>query len=139
MNAGSLPLDAIFNRFIDEITLTPDELSIARAGATDVAEILRPTMRPLADALADPRTDHLISGGVGKRTAIHPLPSADLLYLLPADESAIALLQETLSAAFPTMIATPRSFFGVRRHGDGNDDGLCPPDHRTPGHFFHTR
>jgi hypothetical protein len=106
MDPSPAPLEETFNRYIDERALTQEELATARMRATEVADILRPKLRHEMDE----RPDHLVSGSVGKRTAIHPLPSVDVLYLLPADDAVIPLLQDALSASFATVIATPAYF-----------------------------
>jgi len=70
--------DPRFDRFIDRILLTPDELLLARKAAQNVAAILRAALQPGVDD----RADHLVVGSIGKRTAIRPLPAVDLVYLL---------------------------------------------------------
>jgi hypothetical protein len=70
-------LDSRFDRFIDYIRLAPDELLLARKAAQNVAAVLRAALQPDFDE----RADHLVLGGVGKRTAIRPLTSVDLVYL----------------------------------------------------------
>jgi hypothetical protein len=71
--------DPRFDRFIDRIMLTPDELLLARRAAQNVALALRLALQPDADE----RADHLVIGSIGKRTAIRPLAMVDLVYLLP--------------------------------------------------------
>ena len=70
--------DPRFDRFIDYILLTPDELLLARKAAQNVAGVLRNALQPGFDE----RADHLVIGSVGKRTAIRPLSAVDLVYLL---------------------------------------------------------
>ncbi|HMA51692.1 MAG TPA: hypothetical protein VKP60_18160, partial [Magnetospirillaceae bacterium] len=70
--------DPRFDRFIDYILLTPDELLLARKAAQNVAGVLRDALQPGFDE----RADHLVIGSVGKRTAIRPLSAVDLVYLL---------------------------------------------------------
>lgn len=70
--------DPRFDRFIDRLLLTPDELLLARKAAQNVAGILRAALRPGVDE----RADHLVVGSIGKRTAIRPLSTVDLVYLL---------------------------------------------------------
>jgi hypothetical protein len=70
--------DPRFDRFIDYILLTPDELLLARKAAQNVASVLRNALQPGFDE----RADHLVIGSVGKRTAIRPLSAVDLVYLL---------------------------------------------------------
>jgi len=71
--------DPRFDRFIDRILLTPDELLLARKAAQNIAAILRSALQPDVDE----RADHLVIGSIGKRTAIRPLAMVDLVYLLP--------------------------------------------------------
>ena len=71
--------DPRFDRFIDRLFLTPDELLLARKAAQNVAFILRAALQPEADE----RADHLVAGSIGKRTAIRPLSAVDLVYMLP--------------------------------------------------------
>jgi hypothetical protein len=70
--------DPRFDRFIDYILLSPDELLLARKAAQNVAGVLRDALQPGFDE----RADHLVIGSVGKRTAIRPLAAVDLVYLL---------------------------------------------------------
>lgn len=77
--------DLRFDRFIDYIRLTPDELLLARKAAQNVAAVLRAALQPGSDE----RADHLVLGAVGKRTAIRPLSSVDLVYL-PRDPKVTA-------------------------------------------------
>jgi hypothetical protein len=71
--------DPRFDRFIERLLLTPEELLLARKAAQNIAAILRAALQPEADE----RADHLVVGSVGKRTAIRPLAAVDLAYLLP--------------------------------------------------------
>ncbi len=70
-------LDSAFDHFINYIRLSPDELLLARKAAQNVASVLRAALQPNFDE----RADHLVVGSVGKRTAIRPLTSVDLVYL----------------------------------------------------------
>jgi hypothetical protein len=70
--------DTRFDHFIDRILLTPDELLLARKAAQNVAAVLRDALQPEVDE----RADHLVIGSIGKRTAIRPLHTVDLVYLL---------------------------------------------------------
>jgi len=70
--------DPRFDRFIDYILLSPDELLLARKAAQNVAGVLRAALQPGVDE----RADNMVIGGVGKRTAIRPLSAVDLVYLL---------------------------------------------------------
>jgi len=70
--------DPRFDRFIDYILLTPDELLLARKAAQNVAGVLRAALQPGVDE----RADNMVIGSVGKRTAIRPLSAVDLVYLL---------------------------------------------------------
>jgi len=70
--------DPRFDHFIDYMLLSPDELLLARKAAQNVARVLREALQPEVDE----RADHLVIGSVGKRTAIRPLASVDLVYLL---------------------------------------------------------
>ena len=70
--------DPRFDRFIDYVLLTPEELLLARKAAQNVAQVLREALQPEMDE----RADHLVIGSIGKRTAIRPLGSVDLVYLL---------------------------------------------------------
>src|SRR5579859_1370816 len=70
--------DPRFDRFIDYVQLTTDELLLARKAAQNVARVLREALQPEVDE----RADHLVIGSVGKRTAIRPLAAVDLVYLL---------------------------------------------------------
>ncbi|HVI51305.1 MAG TPA: hypothetical protein VM661_08865 [Candidatus Sulfotelmatobacter sp.] len=73
--------DDTFDRFIDGLLPSPEEISAARHAAGLVVHALRDTFRPNQSGLG--RSDFLVAGSIGKRTAIRPLPSVDLLYLLP--------------------------------------------------------
>lgn len=104
--------DLRFDAFIDGLVLSPEELAAARQAAMMVAAQLRRAFYPDATA-SDERSDHLVAGAVGKRIAIRPLTSVDLLYLLPAgSQQADVLLrmEGVLRAALP---AAPLDF------GDG--------------------
>lgn len=70
--------DPRFDRFIDYVQLSADELLLARKAAQNVARVLRDALQPEVDE----RADHLVVGSVGKRTAIRPLAAVDLVYLL---------------------------------------------------------
>ena len=70
--------DPRFDRFIDYMLLTPDELLLARKAAQNVAGVLRAALQPGVDE----RADNMVVGSVGKRTAIRPLFAVDLVYLL---------------------------------------------------------
>ena len=102
MGPETPPTEEAFDRFVEAIALTPDELAGARAAAMQVVEALRKALRPVDDG----RIDYLISGGVGKRTGIHPLPAVDLLYR-PPDETMADHLPEILAAAFTVVDSGP--------------------------------
>lgn len=73
--------DAQFDRFIDDLLPSPEEISAARHAVALVVEVLRPVLRP--NESGQGRSDFLVAGSIGKRTAIRPLPPVDLLTLLP--------------------------------------------------------
>lgn len=95
--------DLRFDAFIDDLILSPEELAAARQAAVMVAGLLRRAFRP-DPADGDDRTDHLVAGAVGKRIAIRPLSSVDLLYLIPGEAQQAELLwrmEGALRAALP--------------------------------------
>lgn len=76
-------LGSCFGEFLRRTVPTNQAYGAARAFAEDVAALIRNELYP--KTAPDPsRVDHLVVGGVGKRTAIAPLTSVDVLYVLPA-------------------------------------------------------
>jgi len=94
--------DACFDRFIDDLLPSPEEIAAARHAAGLVVTALRPVLRPGQSGLG--RSDYLVVGSIGKRTAIRPLPPLDLLYLLPSLQDLspqMAAMETALRQDFP--------------------------------------
>jgi hypothetical protein len=76
-------LAACFGEFLRRTVPTSQAYVAAREIAESVAHHLRSELYPRA--VADPnRIQHLVAGGVGKRIAIAPIVTVDLLFVLPA-------------------------------------------------------
>lgn len=82
--AQSPPVDlqACFAEFLQRIVPTSPAYVAARNAALEIAADLRAELyrSPKVDAA---ETDHIVVGSVGKRTAIAPITTVDLLYALP--------------------------------------------------------
>jgi hypothetical protein len=101
--------DLRFERFIDRILLTQDELLLARKAAQNVAAVLRDKLQPGVDE----RVDHLVVGSIGKRTAIRPLSMVDLVYLLPDPsliQDGLFRIERILRQGMPGIIPVPIDF-----------------------------
>ena len=100
--------DPRFDRFIDYILLTPDELLLARKAAQNVAGVLRAALQPGVDE----RADNMVIGSVGKRTAIRPLFAVDLVYLL-RDQRLVAdglgRIERIIRQGMPGIVPLPMS------------------------------
>jgi hypothetical protein len=77
-----------FERFIAGLTPSDADFEAAEANAAAVAGALRAAFRPLDTLLAGGfpgagDSDYVLTGGVGKRTAVNPLTAVDMLYVLP--------------------------------------------------------
>ena len=101
--------DPRFDRFIDYILLTPDELLLARKAAQNVAGVLRAALQPGVDE----RADNMVIGSVGKRTAIRPLSAVDLVYLL-RDQRLVAdglgRIERIIRQGMPGIVPIPVSY-----------------------------
>lgn len=75
-------LTACFGAFLRRVVPTTQAYVAARDMAHDVAVQLRAELYP-RDSLAAGQIDHIVIGGVGKRIAIAPITTIDLLYVLP--------------------------------------------------------
>lgn len=98
--------DPRFDRFIDRLLLTPDELLLARKAAQNVAAILRAALQPNIDE----RADHLVIGSIGKRTAIRPLANVDMVYLLRDPgliENGLSQIERILRHGMPGIVPLP--------------------------------
>ena len=98
--------DPRFDRFIDRILLTPEELLLARKAAQNVAALLRSALQPDVDE----RADHLIIGSIGKRTAIRPLAMVDLVYFVPSPdivEAGLAQIEKIVRRGLPGVHPLP--------------------------------
>ena len=76
-------LDDLFNEFFRAKIPTPQAYANARHQAEDVVHALRCALYPIRIA-ANVTGDSLIVGSVGKRTALSPITTVDVLYLLPS-------------------------------------------------------
>lgn len=100
--------DPRFDRFIDYVLLTPDELLLARKAAQNVARVLREALQPGVDE----RADHLVIGSVGKRTAIRPLTAVDLVYLLRDQRlvsDGLGRIERIIRQGMPGLIPQPHA------------------------------
>jgi hypothetical protein len=69
--------EASFEDYAERLILAPEELAVARRCAQRIDEALRSVSG--AGPADGPR--HLVVGSIGKRTAIRPAPTLDMLYL----------------------------------------------------------
>ncbi len=92
-------IGACFGEFLRRVVPSHTAYAIARSTCEDVVTALRTELRPNWSAQTETeqkqRSDYLIAGSVGKRTAVAPITTVDVLYLLPpklaAQRSADAL------------------------------------------------
>jgi hypothetical protein len=96
--AASVPaIGACFGEFLRRVVPSHTAYAMARGICDEVVVALRSELYPksVPRTAAHERADHLIAGGVGKRTAVAPVTEVDVLYLLPpklaAQKSADAL------------------------------------------------
>lgn len=80
--APAAALEACFAEFLRRIVPTPHAYAAAKAAARTIAQDLRAEFYRTA-RLDVASTDHVVAGSVGKRTAIAPIATVDLLYVLP--------------------------------------------------------
>ena len=73
-------LGGCFGVFLRRLVPAPTAYGDARAVGTEVALSLRAELTPRAGF---DFVDHVVTGSVGKRTAIAPIASVDVLYALP--------------------------------------------------------
>lgn len=132
--------DAEFDRFIDDLMPSPEEISAARHAAGLVVAALRPALRPGENGQG--RSDFLVIGSIGKRTAIRPLPAVDLLTLLPLplpphhELAALLKIMETaLRQAFPQALVEASSSF-VAVCADGLEVRAYPSAEGRQGFAF---
>jgi len=94
-----------FNEFFRKKVPTPQAYANARMQANDIVHSLRSALYPQRVAMAI-TGDSLIVGSVGKRTALAPIASVDVLYLLPTklrvsrSADAFKVIEAGLSAQF---------------------------------------
>ncbi|TAL03957.1 MAG: hypothetical protein EPO08_02780 [Rhodospirillaceae bacterium] len=79
---GTITIAGCFGAFLRRLVPMPAAYGEARAAGTEVAAALRAELYPRTQIDVS-GVDHLIAGSVGKRTAIAPIQSVDLLYVLP--------------------------------------------------------
>lgn len=76
-------IGSCFGEFLRRAVPTNQAYVAARGFAEDIAGLVRRELYP--KTAQDPsRVDHVVVGGIGKRTAIAPLETVDMLYVLPA-------------------------------------------------------
>ena len=76
-------LNGLFNEFFRVKVPTPQAYANARHQAEDIVHALRCALYPVRIA-AGVTGDSLIVGSVGKRTALAPIATVDVLYLMPS-------------------------------------------------------
>lgn len=107
---GTACLDGCFGAFLRRLVPTPAAYAEARLIGVEVAAALRATLDPKATADI---VDHVISGSVGKRTAIAPISMVDVLYALPArfttprSADALKIVQAVLHQQFGAAAIAP--------------------------------
>ena len=79
---GSATIEGCFGTFLRRLVPAPARYAAARAAGQEIATDLRGELYPRAQ-LNGAGVDHVIAGAIGKRTAIVPIQSVDLLYDLP--------------------------------------------------------
>lgn len=84
---GVATLAGCFGAFLRRLVPAAGAYAIARAAGDEVAAALRAELYPRA-RMDVSGVDHVIAGSVGKRTAIAPIHTVDLLYVLPPRLSA---------------------------------------------------
>ena len=103
-------LSGCFGVFLRRLVPSPTAYGDARAVGTDVALALRAELTPKAGF---DFVDHVITGSVGKRTAIAPITSVDVLYALPPKlvspraADALKIVQAVLHHRYGTATAAP--------------------------------
>ena len=93
--AATPTIGACFGEFLRRTVPSHTAYSLARSACDDVVSALRTELRPDWATSQKQRSDYLVVGSVGKRSAAAPITTVDLLYLLPeklvAQKSADAL------------------------------------------------
>jgi len=79
---GTATLSGCFGVFLRRLVPPPVAYGEAREAAAEVAAALRAELYPRTQMDVS-GVDHVIVGSVGKRTAVAPIQSVDLLYVLP--------------------------------------------------------
>ncbi len=78
-HAETPTIGACFGEFLRRAVPSHTAYSVARGLTVDIIAALRSELRPKGDDAVD----FLIAGSVGKRTAVAPIATVDVLYLLP--------------------------------------------------------
>jgi hypothetical protein len=97
--AATPTVGACFGEFLRRVVPSHTAYALARSACEDVALALQAELRPGSEEKpkddSTQRSDFLVIGSVGKRSAVAPITTVDLLYLLPeklaAQKSADAL------------------------------------------------
>jgi hypothetical protein len=79
---GTATVAGCFGAFLRRLVPLPAQYTAARLAGAEVAAALRSELYPRT-RIDVSGVDHVVVGSVGKRTAIAPLNSVDLLYVLP--------------------------------------------------------
>jgi len=118
--ADERDLGSCFGEFLRRTVPTNQAYIAARGIAEDAASLVRRELYP--KTAQDPsRIDHLLVGGIGKRTAIAPLATVDLLYVLPAK-----LIPPKAADALKTILAVVRQHVGNAAIA-GDQSGVLVP------------